>query len=193
MDLFLAICAAIGFGLAAGIGGPLAWLFIGVMASFQAGIDLRGTDFEFIGEPWFIAVLFAANVAQFLLRTKDFDRRIPYAASAFVFGGIFGAGALAAEGETAALGFVLGALAGLASGLLAHDVLEGASRRAESSDDSSAAATLQLIFGFAGIVTALAALYAPPLALLAAVALAVLAGGRRRRAGEKYEGLRVLR
>ncbi len=37
------------------------------------------------------------------------------------------------------------------------------------------------------------ALFVPPLSLLGLIALAVLAGARRRRAGEKYEGLRVLR
>lgn len=194
MDLFLAICTAIGLGLAAGIGGPLAWLFVAVMASIQAGIDLRGTDWEFIGETWFIVVLFAANVAYFLQRNADFDRRIPYAGSAGVFGGIFGAGAFAAESEPALVGFVLGALVGLGAGLLSFDVLEGARRRAAASaDPAGAAATLGLIFSLLGVVTAAAALFVPPVSLLAALALAVLARGRRRRAGEKYEGLRVLR
>ena len=65
MDLFLAICQAIGLALAVGIGGVLAALFVAVMASTDAGIDLRGTDWEFIGEGWFIAILFAANVLAF--------------------------------------------------------------------------------------------------------------------------------
>jgi hypothetical protein len=194
MDLFLAICTAVGLGLAAGIGGPLAWLFVAVMASFEAGIDLRGTDWEFIGEPWFIAFLFAVNVFDFLQRNRESDRRMQHALASAVFGGIFGAGALAAEGETVLLGFALGALAGLAAGLLAYDVFVGARRRAAGADDPvAAAATLRMIFSFFGVVTAAAALFLPPLSLLAALALVILARGRRRRAGEKYEGLRVLR
>ena len=36
-------------------------------------------------------------------------------------------------------------------------------------------------------------LFLPPVSLLAAFALLALALGRRRKAGEKYEGLRILR
>jgi len=57
----------------------------------------------------------------------------------------------------------------------------------------SAGNTLEGIFAVAGIVIALLALFVPPLSLLGIVALVVLANGRRRKAGEKYEGLRVLR
>ena len=130
MDLFLAICEAIGLGVAVGLGGPLAWLFIGVMASFEAGIDPRGTDWSFIGSGWFIAVLFAANVAAFYQGRRGLRTRVPDAAAAAVLGAIFGAAALAAEGEPAAIGFLLGGAIAPACSLLASGVLEGASRRA---------------------------------------------------------------
>ncbi|MBK5117334.1 MAG: hypothetical protein JJE23_10510, partial [Thermoleophilia bacterium] len=112
MDLFLAICQAIGLALAVGIGGPLAALFIAVMAGAQAGIDPRGTDWAFIGETWFITLLFAANVGAFFQRRQQRDLRIPQAAAAAALGAIFGAAALAEQAESAAIGFVLGALAG---------------------------------------------------------------------------------
>jgi hypothetical protein len=199
MDLLLAICQAIGLALAVGIGGALAALFIAVMASADAGIDLRGTDWEFIGDGWFIVILFAANVLAFYESRRPppvsgggrFDRRLRGAAAAGVLGAVFGAASLAEQGEPASIGFVLGALFGAGSALLAGEILAGAQRR--TGDAHGAASTLELIFGAAGIATAALALFVPPASLLALIGLAVVGVGRRRRASEKYEGLRVLR
>lgn len=194
MDLLLALCQAIGLGLALGIGGPLAWLFVAVMAGAGIGLDPEGTDWEFVGSAWFIVLLFAANVADFYLRRREPEARpVPRAAGTGVLGGIFGAAALAAEGEPVIAGFLVGAIAGFAAALLATALLAGAQRRATANADVDTAGTLTLIFAGAGVVTALLALLVPPAALLALVGLAVLARGRRRRAEEKYEGLRVLR
>jgi hypothetical protein len=194
MDLFLAICQAAGLALAAGIGGPLAALFIVVMASLEAGIDPRGTDFEFIGEPWFATVVFAITVILTLARRREVSLRMPLIVFAAAFGAIAGAASLAEEGEPAAIGLLVGALVGAGSALLAGDVLSGAQRRsASSAEGTSTAATLDLIFALAGIGAAALALFVPPASLALLIALAVLASGRRRRAGEKYEGLRILR
>ena len=43
------------------------------------------------------------------------------------------------------------------------------------------------------MVLAALALFVPPVSLLAAARCSSLALGRRRKAGEKYEGLRILR
>lgn len=194
MDLFLAICQAAGLALAVGVGGPLAALFVAVMASLEAGIDPRGTDWEFVGEAWFVTVLFAANVVLYALRRTGREERLPLIAFAAVFGAIAGAASLAEEGETAVLGLVIGAVIGAGSALVAGDVLAGAQRRSISGGEGAdAAATLALIFAVAGIGAAALALFVPPAALALLLALALLASRRRRRAGEKYEGLRILR
>jgi hypothetical protein len=194
MDLFLAICQAAGLALAVGIGGPLAALFIVVMASLEAGIDPRGTDFEFLGEPWFATVVFAITVVLTLARRREVSLRMPLIAFAAAFGAIAGAASLAEEGEPAAIGLLVGALVGAGSALLAGDVLTGAQRRSASSGEgASTAATLDLIFALAGIGAAALALFVPPASIALLIALVVLASGRRRRAGEKYEGLRILR
>jgi hypothetical protein len=194
MDLFLAICQAAGLALAVGIGGPLAALFIVVMASLEAGIDPRGTDFEFIGEPWFATVVFAITVILTLARRREVSLRMPLIVFAAAFGAIAGAASLAEEGEPAVIGLLVGALVGAGSALLAGDVLSGAQRRsASSAEGASTTATLDLIFALAGIGAAALALFVPPASLALLIALAVLASGRRRRAGEKYEGLRILR
>lgn len=194
MDLFLAICQAVGLALAVGIGGPLAALFIVVMASLQAGTDPRGTDFAFLGETWFATAVFAVNVALYVARRAGAPLRLPLIVFAAAFGAIAGAASLAEEGESMAIGLVLGAAVGAASATLAGDVLTGAQRRSASAEEGAAtAATLALIFAVAGIGAAALALFVPPAAIALLIALAVLAAGRQRRSGEKYEGLRILR
>jgi len=197
MDLLLAICQAIGLALAVGVGGPIAALFITAMAGLHAGIDARGTSWDFIGKIWFLVlVAISSLVALSLARREDGPRRLARLGFATVFGAIAGAASLAEKGEPAILGLVIGALVGAGSGIVATDVLIGARRRAELSnleEPQSAANTLEGIFAVTGIVIALLALFLPPLSLLGIVALVVLANGRRRKADEKYEGLRVLR
>ena len=196
MDLLLAICQAIGLALAVGVGGPIAALFITAMAGLNAGIDTRGTDFEFLGSNGFLVAIFVVNVGAYFLARSEGPRRVPQVIFAGIFGAIAGGASLAAEGESAVVGIVLGLLVGAGSALIATDVLIGARRRAERASlekDPVAGNALEGMFALAGIVIALLALFLPPLSLLGLVALGVLAAGRRRRAGEKYEGLRVLR
>jgi hypothetical protein len=200
MDLLLAICQAIGLALAVGVGGPPAGLFIAAMAKIHAGIDVRGTDWEFLGSTWFLVLMVILTAFSFYGMRSDAPRRVPQAAFAAVFGALAGGASLVEQGEGAAIGVIFGLLVGAGSALIATDVLVGAQRRAArprrgSSGDpeAAAAATLDLIFAVAGIAIAIVALFLPPLSLLGIVGLAVLASGRRRRASEKYEGLRVLR
>lgn len=196
MDLVLAICQAIGLAVAVGVGGPLAALFISAMAYLHLGIDTRGTSWKFLGAGWFLVVVLLANIVSFYAASRDEVRRVPQVAFATVFGAIAGGASLAEQGESAVIGVLIGALVGLGTALIASDILVGAQRRARNSSLKGAGgetSTLELIFAAAGIVIAVLALFVPPLSLLALVALAILARGRRKRAGEKYEGLRVLR
>lgn len=194
MDLFLAICQAAGLALAVGIGGPLAALFIVVMASLETGIDPTGTDFEFLGEAWFATVVFAFNVFLYLARRRELAPRMPLIVFAAAFGAIAGAASLAEEGEPMVVGLIVGATVGAVSALVAGDVLAGAQRRSTSAgEDAATEATLALIFAVAGIGAAALALFVPPAAIALLIALVVLAAARQRRAGEKYEGLRILR
>jgi hypothetical protein len=193
MDLFTAICQAAGLGLAVGIGGPLTALFVATMAHVELGMDPEGTDWEFFASNWFIAILFAVNVAAFYANRAGVPTRVPGAVFATAIGAIAGAASLAEEGEAAAIGLLVGGLLALAASLLAADVLAGARRRADVDGETDAGGTLTLIFAAAGIAIAALALFVPPASLLVLLALVALAAARRRRAGEKYEGLRILR
>ena len=195
MDLFVAICQGLGLALAIGIGGALVALFASTMASLEAGIDPDGTDLSFIDATWFLAALAGLVVVGVLARGRE-AMRPPLVALLAAAGAIAFAASLAEEGGTWWPGLVAGALATALAALVATDVLEGAIRRARTSRSEAAgdaANTLILAFAAAGIVLAAIALFFPPVALLAAAALAVVALGRRRKAGEKYEGLRILR
>src|SRR6185436_14022354 len=126
MDLFMAICQGLGLALAVGIGGPLAALFVAMMAALGSGIHPDRTDYDFLGATWFLVTLLAVVVIFMIARGRE-----------------------ALRWPTIAV--------------------------------------------LAGIVVAAFSLFVPPVSLLALAALIVLAAGRRRRAGEKYEGLRILR
>ncbi len=195
MDLFLAICQGLGLALAIGVGGALAALFVSVMGSLEAGFNPEGTDYDFLVATWFLVALLALVVLTILARGREVAR-YPVVALLSAAGALAFAASLAEEGETAWPGLVAGAvITGLAA-IVAMDILAGAIKRAEAAGTEQADdATNALIigFGFGGIALAALSLYVPPVSIVAAVVLAALALGRRRKAGEKYEGLRILR
>jgi asparagine N-glycosylation enzyme membrane subunit Stt3 len=88
-------------------------------------------------------------------------------------------------------GWPVGAAVALFAFAVVAAFVAGARRR--SSDDSATSTALALPVLFAAIVVAGLSLAYGPIALLALAALLYLALARRRRAGRKYEGLRVLR
>lgn len=195
MDLFLAICQGLGLALAIGIGGALAALFASTMASLESGINPDGTDYDFLGATWLLVVLLALVVVTVVVRGRE-AARYPLIALLAVTGAIAFAASLAEEGETAWPGLIAGALAAAFAALIAGDVLEGAIERAARAKEdavSDTANTLTLVFAFGGIAIAALALFVPPASLVVAAGLLILAIGRRRKAGEKYEGLRILR
>ena len=209
MDLFLAICQGLGLALAIGIGGALAALFVSMMGSLEAGIDPDGTEFGFITATWFLVALLALAVLTVFARGRE-AARLPVVALLAAAGAIAAAASLAEQGETAWPGLILGAVAGGLAAFVATDVLAGALRRAQSAGagrggvsrnappgaetpEADAANVLIVGFAVAGVALAALALFLPPVSLVAAIALVAVALGRRRKAGEKYEGLRILR
>jgi len=209
MDLTLAICQGLGLALAIGIGGPIAALYASMMGALQAGFNPEGTDYSFVTATWFLVTLLAIAVLEVVARGRDFAR-VPIVVLLAVIGGLAFAASLAEEGFTAWPGLIVGALVTGGTAYVASGVLEGAIRRAKAagggrgaigrdrgdgatSAEVDAANVLIIGFAVAGVVVATLALLLPPVSLLAAVAILVIAVGRRRKAGEKYEGLRILR
>lgn len=209
MDLTLAICQGLGLALAIGIGGPIAALFASMMGSLKVGFDPGGTDYSFITATWFLITLLALTVITVLARGREMAR-LPVVALLGAAGGLAFAASLAEEGATAWPGLIIGALVTAGTAIVSAEVLDGAIRRAKAAGagrggigrDAGDGTTLPeadaanaLIVGFTvvGVVIAALALLVPPLALIVGLVVVAIAIGRRRKSGEKYEGLRILR
>ena len=187
-----------GIGLAAAIGVRpfLPALLAGVLAAANLGLDFEGTDFAFLESvPFFAAAVVLAVAADLFAepRRRDAPERtaVMYglAVMSVVLGVLVASGSLADRGHTIIPGVLLGAAAA-SLGFAASRSLLGRVRR--RLDDDAARALPVYAEGVALAGAGLSVLF-PPLALLVVGLLAWLLLGSRRREGEKYAGLRVLR
>lgn len=196
MDLFMAICQGLGLALAVGIGGPLVGLFVGAMAALEAGMDPSGSSFEFVTATWFLVLMLLLVVVGILSRTREI-LRLPSLLAIGGIGAVVFAASLAEGGYAWWPGLIAGALVAVPAAIIANDILGGAIERAAGADPGTPAADaanmMIIVFVTTGIVLAGLSLFAPPASIPFAVAVAYLAITRRRKADEKYEGLRVLR
>jgi len=192
VDLFYAICQGLGLAVATGLGGVIVPLFAAVLAHVDIGWNLDGTGWEFVGSEWFVALLFALNVAWFLGRRQD-RARLLLLAALVALGAILFAASLAEDGTTAWPGLIIGAAAAAGAGLVARDVLGGAARRAGVTDGPGADSGLLGLAALAGVVLVAASVFFPPLSIAALAGLIALVLTRRRAAGRKFAGLRTLR
>ena len=113
MDLFLAICQGLGLALAVGIGGPLAALFIAMMAALDAGIHPDGTDYDVLRRGLVCWSTLLAVIVVFMSSARPRRRcAVPMTAVAAPRSARSSfAASLAEEGEPAWLGLVVGAVA----------------------------------------------------------------------------------
>jgi hypothetical protein len=111
-------------------------------------------------------------------------------AVALIAGGFLFGDSLSSEDHPAWPGWAAGALVALLGFFVAQGLVAGASARA---GDGGSPFTLAAYVIAAAAVLAVLSLFVSPVALVAFLGVAWLAIGRRRRAGRKHEGLRVLR
>lgn len=214
----LVIDLGVGAGLATASGARpfLPPLVVGGLASADAGIDFDGTDFAFLEHPAFLAAVFAAAVAWYLLRRRALaedagpsrtlsgtidlsDMAPPEGKSAYwlesilavVLGSLLFAGALEDGGTEGAIGIFAG-LGCAALGFVAMQTLfSGASRRLEQGGDNATALTVAR--DVLAVALAVLSVLVPFFGYAALLAFAVylLAATRQRRL--KYKGLRILK
>jgi hypothetical protein len=185
-----------GAGIAAGIGiRPfLPVLLAGALASANVGLDFDGTSFAFL-ESWqfLLGVLVLVALMDFAQRRSADLEAGPFGwlllGVAVALGALQGAGSLADHGHPVAAGIVAGAAAA-ALGFFAARSLFGRVRRRL---DPEAQGALPVYGEGAALAAAGLSILFPPLAILVLAGLAWLLAGGRRRAGEKYAGLRILR
>ena len=187
-----------GLAGATGVRPYLPPLLAGALARSDTGIDFDGTDWSFLESPVFLAAVLALGVGAYLLERRGTgaqagERRSPVELFAGIAGIVLGAllfaGALADGGEESWIGLVLGPLCAALGWLAVGGLVERARRRLEG----GAAALLTVYADAAALVLAAVAIFVPPLSFLALIGFVVLLLGGRRREGEKYAGLRVLR
>jgi Domain of unknown function (DUF4126) len=183
-----------GLGIAAGIGiRPfLPTLLVGALAAENAGVDFGGTDFSFLEAAGFLlAIVVLVAIFGFLERRGRVDAvpALVAAAIAVVLGALVGAGSVADHSST----WWPGLLVGAGGALLGFYATRSLLLRTRARMDAQTAGTLPLYAEGAAVVSAGLSVLFPPLAVVICGGLVWLLLGGRRRAGEKYAGLRILR
>jgi uncharacterized protein DUF4126 len=192
VDTLLDYLQAFGLGLAVGVRPFLAVLVAGGLAIANAGVNFGGTEFSFLESLFWMIAVFVALVASLLGRAR---LESPAAAAAFSglsigLGALLGAGSLDDRLDTWWPGLLVGAAGAVLSNAATRDLLARAAKRL---DDPQARAALPAYAETVAAVVALASIVFPVLALVAAGLFVWLLVGGRRREGEKYAGLRILR
>ena len=196
METVFDILTGIGLACAAGIRPFLPGLVAGAFAAANLTIDFGGADLAFLEEPvWLLALVVALLVAVILQRRLGAER-LESGLPAAILGGIaigvaalLFAGALSDHSDT----WWPGLLGGLACAFLAERATHDLMRRTRSRLDPEAREALVVYADGASLLLAVLAVLAPPLSLVALGFLVWLLLGGRRRKGEKYAGLRILR
>jgi hypothetical protein len=196
MDFVFDLLQGAGIAAAIGIRPFLPVLLVGALAAGDLGIDFDGTDFAFLEQ----APLLAIVVLLLAISTYVVRRAGPAAVEAppwaylfgtfaVVMGLLMAAGSMADHDESIVPGVIAGTLCAGLGYVVARDLLSRTRKRL----DAETANALTLYAEGAGLLAAGASVLFPPLAVLVIGALLALLFGGRRRAGEKYAGLRILR
>jgi uncharacterized protein DUF4126 len=196
MDFILDLLQGAGLAAAIGIRPFLPVLLAGALASADVGLDFSGTDFSFLEAwPFLLGVLVLVGLLDVAGRRagRDAADRPPLlyalAGVALVLGALVAAGSVADRSDA----WWAGVIAGLACAALGFQAARSLFGRVRRRLDEQAANALPVYAEGAALGAAGLSILFPPLALLIVGGLVWLLSGGRRRAGEKYAGLRILR
>jgi hypothetical protein len=194
VEFVLDLLQGAGIAAAIGIRPFLPVLLAGALASGDLGLDFDGTDFAFLEEwPFLLGVLVLVAITDFATRRRADLETGPVLwlllTIAVVLGALQGAASLADHDHPVLAGIVAGAAAATLGFFAARSLFGRVRRRL----DPDAQSVLPLYGEGAALGAAGASILFPPLAVLVIAGLAWLLMGGRRRAGEKYAGLRILR
>jgi hypothetical protein len=195
MDFALDLLQGLGLAAAAGISPFLPVLLAGVLARSDLGLDFDGTPVSFLERPGFLLGVVIALVVLVALR-----RRAPGA-------GYTGRSAVALGALAVALGALesggslddrqgdlwLGLVVGVPAAALAFAATRALLHRTAARLDAGTRGALPVYADGAALALAGLSVLAPPVSVLALGLLAWLLVAGRRRRGEKYAGLRILR
>jgi uncharacterized protein DUF4126 len=191
VSVFLDTTTGMGLAGATGVRPYLPPLLAGGLARGDVGIDFDGTDWSFLESTGFLLAVLAVAVIAYLLERSEQGRAVEIVSGVLglVLGAMLFAGALADGGTEAWPGLVAGPICAF----LGWRAVGGVVERARSRLEGGAAALLTAYADGAALILAAVAVFVPPLSILAIAGFVLLLFGGRRREGEKYAGLRVLR
>jgi uncharacterized membrane protein len=191
VKLLLDILQGMGVSAAAGLRPFLPTLLVGALAADDLGVDFDGTDFSFLESPWFLLAITVALVVTTLLRSR-FETPAGEAALSGIglgLGALLFAGTLDDRYAT----WWPGLLAGLLCAFIAQQGARSLITRTRARLDAEAAGALFLYTESAALLLAGLSVLIPPISVLAITFFIWLRLGGRRREGEKFAGLRILR
>jgi hypothetical protein len=196
MTLFLAICLGIGLALAVGLRPFLPALLACTLARGDAGIDFEHTNVAFMEKPAFLFALFVGVFALVYAERRYGPEHVssgPFGAAVAGIGLALGALLFGGALQDHHYAFGIGLIAGIACAALAEAATRGFFENTRRRLDREAAVALPFYAEGAGLALAGLSVLAPPVALVALAFLVWLLLQQRRRAGQKYAGLRILR
>ncbi|HEU4975097.1 MAG TPA: DUF4126 family protein [Baekduia sp.] len=195
MKLLLDILQGMGVASATGLRPFLPALVTGALALGDVGVDFDGTAFSFLESPIWLIVLVVALVASVLLRPRldEGPGEAALGGIGIALGALLCAATIDDRHDTWWYGLLIGAALAYLASLVTRSLFARVRSRFASAGDREAAAALPLYAEAAGLVVAALSVLVPPLAILAVGFLLALLVTGRRRAGQKYAGLRILR
>jgi Domain of unknown function (DUF4126) len=196
MHLAFDICQGIGISAAVGIRPFLPALVVGALAAGGVQISFAHTDFAFLQEAPFLFGMVVGALALLMLEralTRFPGSRRPLVivvlGLALAIGALEFAGALA-QNRYEIIGGVIGGVICAALGAAATGPLLS---RVRTRLDKDAASAVPLFAEGAAIVIAALSVVAPPVGAISLLLLVWLLVASRRREGQKFAGLRILR
>ena len=193
MDFALDLLQGAGLAAAVGIRPFLPVLLAGALASANLGLDFGGTDFAFLESwPFLLGVVVGVALLDLLARRlgeQNAQVSIALGALAVVLGALLAGGSVADRGNPAIVGILVGAACAVLGYVAARSLFARVRRRL----DPGAQGALPVYAEGSALAAAGLSILFPPLAVVVLAGLAFLLSGGKRRQGEKYAGLRILR
>ena len=192
LQLLIDILHGAGLAGAAGIRPFLPALVAGALATADFGIDYEGTPFAFLEQPgWLLGVVLALIAVVIAQRRKFAEGPIESALQ----GVSVGLGALLFAGTLADNSDIWwpGLLAGGLCAALALAATRSLVVRVRARLDEEARSALPVYLEGTAVLLAGLSVVVAPISVLALAFFAFLLRGGKRREGEKYAGLRILR